>query len=95
MLETGRSPMNNARRMLFAGLGTAIVFAVLVPPFSEAANERASNLPACVDLARQRGYNVGRIDPGARQFMRKAYVNKECRTTDGRVYHGEPLPKIY
>jgi hypothetical protein len=51
----------------------------------------ASSLPTCIDLARQSGWRASH-DVGALAFMKKAFREGRCQTTDGRVYQG-PRPK--
>jgi hypothetical protein len=75
-------------------LSAAIVVACV--PLSAAAISSsptlaASSLPTCIELARQSGWKASH-DVGALAFMKKAFREGRCQTTDGKVYRG-PRPK--
>lgn len=65
-----------------------LVLTALASSSSSLGAQGGSNLPACVDLARKMGWVPNGTDRGIRKFMRTAYREGRCQTTDGRVYQG-------
>jgi hypothetical protein len=75
---------------------SAAILVVCVSPSAaailSAPASAASNLPTCLELAKQAGWVANNTDRGIRAFMKAAYREGRCRTMDGAVYQG-PRPK--